>query len=81
MVRDIEEQVDRANNDLFDEEEEDSREMRKSTIQITVVLVLFALLLLGAAVGWHFYGDVIMSEMSGLFDLLDKLQNPTGFAG
>jgi predicted negative regulator of RcsB-dependent stress response len=80
MVRDIEEQVERANNDIFDEDEED-REMRKFTIQITVVLVLFALILVGLVIGWHFYGDVIMSEMSGLFDLLDKLQNPTGFAG
>lgn len=81
MVRDTEEKLNRAQSDMFDDDgdDDDSRELNERTVKIVAALIIFAILVGGIALGWYLYGDAILAGIDRLSELVDMLDNPTGF--
>lgn len=80
MVRDTQEKIKRARNDLFDEDPDDDDDGLDAGTWKVIQIVLSIGFLLGViALVLFLYGDSIMGLITQLQEMMETFQNPTGF--
>lgn len=79
MTKDLDDLLEEKQQELFDEDEEDDSGLDPFLWMLIQHILAILLLIAVIAIFLHFHGDKIAPFLDQLKEMMDALQNPTGF--